>query len=147
MSKEVSYSTFGSDIIGGIFNYTIKPNNSLYALAQCWKTIRLGGRHASCESCLNTADLELHKYCPFSRGAIVWMLGCLLKYSDANFIGVSDKENGFCEISSEFNDNPKLIKNKLCELFIRFSYVAVHGSLKAKGKRNNVKREKTFWYG
>lgn len=67
-----------------------------------------------------------------------------LKYLDSNFLGISYPKNEFYEINSEFNDNPELIESKLIELFTQLGYIAVRGSLKAKGSQIILNKKRLY---
>lgn len=71
----------------------------------------------------------LRKRCPLSHGAIIWMVGCLLKYSDINFFGISDTSNRLYGVNPKLVDDPMLIQNKFLVLFTRLRCQVVSGSL------------------
>lgn len=87
-----------------------EKNTSIYGLAQYWHYIGKDKRpayyNAACKSYLSRASLQLHKLCPLNRGAIIWVIDCLLKHSDSLFFGRIDMDNALYEMSSEVVDNP-----------------------------------------
>ncbi|ONI12952.1 hypothetical protein PRUPE_4G193700 [Prunus persica] len=70
----------------------------------------------SCESCLSRANQQIRMPCTLNRGAIIWMFECFLKYSDTNFIGVIDTNNGIYLMSSKFGGDLTLIQLKVYQL-------------------------------
>ncbi|KAL6277281.1 hypothetical protein ACE6H2_020882 [Prunus campanulata] len=44
------------------------------------------------------------------------MVGCLIKYSDANFFAIIDTNNGIYGNHPEFVDNPILFQTKVCQV-------------------------------
>ncbi|XP_076892502.1 cysteine-rich receptor-like protein kinase 2 [Bidens hawaiensis] len=56
-------------------------NDSVYVLAECWKTLS----PSSCRACLENASMSLTKCSPWSEGRVLNM-GCFMRYSDTNFL-------------------------------------------------------------
>ncbi|XP_076883100.1 cysteine-rich receptor-like protein kinase 2 [Bidens hawaiensis] len=56
-------------------------NDSVYVLAQCWKTLS----PSSCRACLENASMSLTKCSPWSERRVL-NLGCFMRYSDTNFL-------------------------------------------------------------
>ncbi|KAJ0717618.1 putative non-specific serine/threonine protein kinase [Helianthus annuus] len=56
-------------------------NNSVYVLAQCWKTLS----PSSCKACLENATVSISKCLPWSEGRVL-NTGCFMRYSDTNFL-------------------------------------------------------------
>ncbi|KAB2609321.1 cysteine-rich receptor-like protein kinase 42 [Pyrus ussuriensis x Pyrus communis] len=61
---------------------------SVYALAQCWKTINASG----CRECLEEAGASLVGCVPGVEGRAMFA-GCFLRYSNENFYGIEDGSN------------------------------------------------------
>ncbi|KAI7729774.1 hypothetical protein M8C21_017971 [Ambrosia artemisiifolia] len=56
-------------------------NQSVYVLAECWKTLSPD----SCRACLNNASVWISKCLPWSEGRVL-NTGCFMRYSDTNFL-------------------------------------------------------------
>ncbi|KAI7753982.1 hypothetical protein M8C21_015547 [Ambrosia artemisiifolia] len=56
-------------------------NDSVYVLAQCWKTLS----PSSCRACLENASGSITKCSPWSEGRVL-NAGCFMRYSDTNFL-------------------------------------------------------------
>lgn len=56
-------------------------NESVYVLAQCWKTLNA----SSCRSCLESASNLMLQCLPWSEGRAL-NTGCFMRYSDVNFL-------------------------------------------------------------
>ncbi|KAI3516204.1 hypothetical protein L1887_15115 [Cichorium endivia] len=56
-------------------------NESVYVLAQCWKTLNA----SSCRSCLDIASNLILGCLPWSEGRAL-ITGCFMRYSDVNFL-------------------------------------------------------------
>ncbi|KAD2803940.1 hypothetical protein E3N88_37317 [Mikania micrantha] len=56
-------------------------NNSIYVLAECWKTLSPN----SCRACLENASESISKCLPWSEGRVL-NTGCFMRYSDINFL-------------------------------------------------------------
>ncbi|KAL8253628.1 hypothetical protein R6Q59_031849 [Mikania micrantha] len=56
-------------------------NNSVYVLAECWKTLSPN----SCRACLENASESMSKCLPWSEGRVL-NTGCFMRYSDINFL-------------------------------------------------------------
>lgn len=55
--------------------------NSVYVLAECWKTLS----PRSCRACLKNASMSITKCLPWSEGRVL-NTGCFMRYSDTNFL-------------------------------------------------------------
>jgi hypothetical protein len=60
-----------------------------YGLALC----RGDAEVSDCRTCVNEASSEIHKLCPYNKGAIIWYDNCLLKYLNSDFLGQIDNQN------------------------------------------------------
>ncbi|KAK1419996.1 hypothetical protein QVD17_29487 [Tagetes erecta] len=56
-------------------------SNSVYVLAECWKTLS----PMSCRACLENASMSITKCLPWSEGRVL-NTGCFMRYSDTNFL-------------------------------------------------------------
>nr|GEU47789.1 cysteine-rich receptor-like protein kinase 2 [Tanacetum cinerariifolium] len=56
-------------------------NESVYVLANCWKTLNA----SSCRSCLEDASASILQCLPWSEGRVL-NAGCFMRYSDTNFL-------------------------------------------------------------
>lgn len=116
----------------GVINRTIQSikeqNTYVYGLAQCWRSI-WKDKWYTCQGCISKASQELPKCCSLSHGAIILIMGCLVKYSDINFFGISDTYNGFYVVSTNFNDDPIWIRYKIGTLFTWLGLKVIGGSL------------------
>jgi hypothetical protein len=62
-----------------------------YGLALCRGDVKA----TDCRTCVNEATREIHKRCPYNKGAIIWYDNCLLKYVNTDFFGKIDNQNKF----------------------------------------------------
>ncbi|KAG2687966.1 hypothetical protein I3760_09G073400 [Carya illinoinensis] len=62
-----------------------------YGLALCRGDVGA----SDCKTCVNEASNEIHKRCPYNKGAIIWYDNCLLKYLNQDFFGQIDNQNKF----------------------------------------------------
>ncbi|KAL4614425.1 hypothetical protein ACB092_07G053700 [Castanea dentata] len=63
----------------------------------------------TCKTCVNKASNELHKRCPYNKGAIIWYDNCLLKYLNTDFFHQIDNQNKFfIKLAKEASISPKL---------------------------------------
>jgi hypothetical protein len=62
-----------------------------YGLALCRGDVEA----TDCRTCVNEATAEIHKRCPYNKGAIIWYDNCLLKYVNTDFLGKIDNKNKF----------------------------------------------------
>ena len=46
-------------------------------------------------TCVNEASNEIHRLCPYNKGAIIWYDNCLVKYLNKDFFGEIDNQNKF----------------------------------------------------
>nr|XP_043613301.1 cysteine-rich receptor-like protein kinase 2 [Erigeron canadensis] len=60
---------------------TAGSNDSVYVLAECWKTLS----PSSCRACLMNASASITKCLPWSEGRAL-NTGCFMRYSDTNFL-------------------------------------------------------------
>nr|XP_023884992.1 cysteine-rich repeat secretory protein 38-like [Quercus suber]POF22530.1 cysteine-rich repeat secretory protein 38 [Quercus suber] len=71
---------------------------------------------ADCKACVNDASNEIHKLCPYDKGAIIWYDNCLLKYSNKDFLGQVDNENWFFMSNVQNVSEPTIFNQKTREL-------------------------------
>ncbi|KAF3951092.1 hypothetical protein ACB098_07G042800 [Castanea mollissima] len=71
---------------------------------------------ADCKACVNDASNEIHKLCPYDKGAIIWYDNCLLKYSNKDFLGQIDNENWFFMSNVQNVSEPTIFNQKTREL-------------------------------
>ncbi|KAK9063458.1 hypothetical protein SSX86_017328 [Deinandra increscens subsp. villosa] len=71
-------------------------NDSVYVMAECWKTLS----PSSCRACLENASASIAKCLPWSEGRVL-NTGCFVRYSDTDFLNPlpassssSNKDNG-----------------------------------------------------
>ena len=83
-----------------------------YGLALCRGDIAA----ADCKACVNEASNEIHKRCPYDKGAIIWYDNCLLKYSNKDFLGQIDNENWFYLLNVQNVSEPTIFNQKTREL-------------------------------
>ena len=65
-----------------------------------------------CKTCVNEASNEIHKLCPYDKGAIIWYDNCHLKYSNKDFLGQIDNENWFSLLNVQNVSNPTIFNQK-----------------------------------
>ncbi|KAM4097985.1 hypothetical protein ACJW30_07G043200 [Castanea mollissima] len=83
-----------------------------YGLALCRRDIAA----ADCKACVNEASNEIHRRCPYDKGAIIWYDNCLLKYSNKDFLGRIDNENWFSLLNVKNVSEPTIFNQKTREL-------------------------------
>jgi hypothetical protein len=71
---------------------------------------------ADCRTCINEASTEIHKLCPYNKGAIVWYDNCLLKYINTDFLGKIDDQNKFYMWNLRNVSDPTTFNQKTREL-------------------------------
>ena len=71
---------------------------------------------ADCKACVNDASNEIHKLCPYDKGAIIWYDNCLLKYSNKDFLGQIDNENWFSILNVQNVSESNILNQKAREL-------------------------------
>ncbi|XP_030964904.1 putative receptor-like protein kinase At4g00960 [Quercus lobata] len=71
-------------------NYTFdtSSNGGIYGLFLCRGDLS----NINCQNCVKVASNFITSKCPLNRSAIVWNAGCMLRYSDFNFFGVSQTQ-------------------------------------------------------
>ncbi|CAL1406884.1 unnamed protein product [Linum trigynum] len=67
------------------------PDQTTYGLANC----RGDSTPSHCQACIVEAITTVHKTCPYSKEAIIWLDNCYLKYSSVRFFGRVDVRNKF----------------------------------------------------
>ncbi|KAK7817182.1 antimicrobial ginkbilobin-2-like protein [Quercus suber] len=82
-----------------------------------------------CKTCVNEASNEIHRLCPYDKGAIIWYDNCLLKYSNKNFLGQIDNENWFSLLNVQNVSDPTIFNQKTRELL---SQLATEASVTTK---------------
>ncbi|XP_062162935.1 cysteine-rich repeat secretory protein 38-like [Alnus glutinosa] len=83
-----------------------------YGLALC----RGGVEATDCRTCVNQASAEIHKRCPYNKGAIIWYDNCLLKYLNTDFLGQIDNQNKFYLLKLRNVSEPTSFNQKTSEL-------------------------------
>ncbi|XP_022139943.1 putative receptor-like protein kinase At4g00960 [Momordica charantia] len=77
----------------GFFNSSAgRTPDAVYGLFQC------GGdaTNATCRNCVIEASRNIaHQYCPLSKGVVVWLDDCVLRYSDQIFFSLVSREPSF----------------------------------------------------
>ncbi|KAM3742041.1 hypothetical protein ACB098_07G042900 [Castanea mollissima] len=115
-----------------------------YGLALCRRDIAA----ADCKACVNEASNEIHRRCPYDKGAIIWYDNCLLKYSNKDFLGRIDNENWFSLLNVKNVSEPTIVNQKTRELL---SQLAKGASFTVKkygvGELNLGLGESTKLYG
>ncbi|KAK7858486.1 antimicrobial ginkbilobin-2-like protein [Quercus suber] len=76
-----------------------------------------------------SASNEIHRLCPYDKGAIIWYDNCLLKYSNKNFLGQIDNENLFSLLNVQNVSDPTIFNQKTRELL---SQLATEASVTTK---------------
>ncbi|ONI18537.1 hypothetical protein PRUPE_3G221400 [Prunus persica] len=104
--KNISDLGYKSGVTNGTSKSIIEQNTFIYGLVQCWNYLLKDSPYTPCKKCVSTASLELRKRCPSNRGAIIWMVSCLLKYSNIKSFGASDTNNRIYETNSKFINDP-----------------------------------------
>ncbi|KAL5725076.1 hypothetical protein ACHQM5_008261 [Ranunculus cassubicifolius] len=64
-------------------------NETVYVLANCWRTVNA----SRCRDCLNDAAASAMKCLPWSEGRVM-NTGCVLRYSDTDFLNHPQRGNG-----------------------------------------------------
>nr|POE49779.1 cysteine-rich repeat secretory protein 38 [Quercus suber] len=82
-----------------------------------------------CKTCVKEASNEIHRLCPYDKGAIIWYDNCLLKYSNKNFLGQIDNENLFSLLNVQNVSDPTIFNQKTRELL---SQLATEASVTTK---------------
>jgi hypothetical protein len=83
-----------------------------YGLALCRGDVEA----TDCRTCVNEASSEIHKRCPYNKGAIIWYDHCLLKYLNTDFLGQIDNQNKFYLWNVQKVSEPTTFNQKTREL-------------------------------
>ncbi|KAB1200578.1 Cysteine-rich repeat secretory protein 38 [Morella rubra] len=83
-----------------------------YGLALCRGDVAA----RDCKNCVSEASNEIHKRCPYNKGAIIWYDNCLLKYQNRDFFGQIDNQNKFYMYNVRNVGNPTTFNQKTREL-------------------------------
>ncbi|KAB1200579.1 Cysteine-rich repeat secretory protein 38 [Morella rubra] len=83
-----------------------------YGLALCRGDVAA----KDCKTCVSEASNEIHKRCPYNKGAIIWYDNCLLKYLNRDFFGQIDNQNKFALYNIRVVSNPTTFNQKTREL-------------------------------
>lgn len=75
----------------------------IYSLALCRGDMPI---FFDCNKCIAEAGKWLRKSCPLNKAAIAWFEGCLLKYSNNNFIGKIDSTGPYYVIRKQNESSP-----------------------------------------
>ena len=70
---------------------------------------------------LKTLLGNLHKRCPYNKGAIIWYDNCLLKYLNTDFFHQIDNQNKFFMWNVKNVSNPTTFNNKTKELLSKLA--------------------------
>ncbi|XP_021294290.1 cysteine-rich repeat secretory protein 38-like [Herrania umbratica] len=105
LSIQAPPSGFGLGSIG-------QDPNQAYGLALCRGDVST----PDCETCIVEAGSEIRKRCPSNKGAIIWYDNCLLKYSNTEFFGQIDNQNGFYMSNLQNVSDPQSFNQKTEEL-------------------------------
>lgn len=81
VAKAVSSALTNVDFFSREAMVSGNVNESVYVLAQCWKTLNA----SSCRSCLESASSLMLQCLPWSEGRAL-NTGCFMRYSDVNFL-------------------------------------------------------------
>ncbi|KAI7742006.1 hypothetical protein M8C21_024073, partial [Ambrosia artemisiifolia] len=81
-----------SEYFGRVQMLVANGNESVYVLAECWRSLNL----SSCKACLDNASLLIDKCLPWSEGRVL-NTGCFMRYSDTDFL------NAVPDTSSSYN--------------------------------------------
>ncbi|KAJ0544848.1 putative protein kinase RLK-Pelle-DLSV family [Helianthus annuus] len=76
----VTDATRSSDYFARVPMLTASRNESVYVLAQCWRTLS----PSACRACLENASETITKCIPWSEGRVL-NTGCFMRYSDTDF--------------------------------------------------------------
>ncbi|KAL7588355.1 hypothetical protein Lser_V15G41142 [Lactuca serriola] len=79
--KSVTDALTNVDYFAREVTVSANGNESVYVMAQCWKTLN----SSSCRSCLDTASNLMLQCLPWSEGRAL-NTGCFMRYSDVNFL-------------------------------------------------------------
>ncbi|KAL8253627.1 hypothetical protein R6Q59_031848 [Mikania micrantha] len=77
----VTDATRDSGYFGRVRMQVARQNESVYVLAECWRTLSPG----SCSACLENASASITKCLPWSEGRAL-NTGCFMRYSDVDFL-------------------------------------------------------------
>jgi hypothetical protein len=83
-----------------------------YGLALCRGDVEA----TDCRTCVNEASSEIHKRCPYNKGAIIWYDHCLLKYLNTDFLRQIDNQNKFYMWNVRNVSEPTTFNQKTREL-------------------------------
>ncbi|KAB5533832.1 hypothetical protein DKX38_016918 [Salix brachista] len=72
-------------------NFYNDSSNGIYSLYLCRGDVS----NNTCQTCINTATLEIQRQCASNGTAIIWYDECMLRYSITNFLGVYQTSPGF----------------------------------------------------
>ncbi|XP_020217638.1 cysteine-rich receptor-like protein kinase 2 isoform X3 [Cajanus cajan] len=81
-------------------------NQSVYVLADCWRTLD----QSSCKACLENASSSILGCFPWSEGRAL-NTGCFMRYSDTDFLN-KEQENGSSRGSNDSEKLAKTLQNK-----------------------------------
>ncbi|KAM0062390.1 putative protein kinase RLK-Pelle-DLSV family [Helianthus debilis subsp. tardiflorus] len=77
----VTDASRSSEYFGRVQMLVASGNESVYVLAQCWRSLSPN----SCRACLDNASLSIAKCLPWSEGRAM-NTGCFMRYSDTDFL-------------------------------------------------------------
>lgn len=72
-----------------------------------------------CKACVVDASSEIHKRCPYNKGAAIYYDNCLLKYSNIDFYGKIDNQNTFYMLNVKSVNDSESSFNKKTRALLR----------------------------
>ncbi|KAI7729778.1 hypothetical protein M8C21_017975 [Ambrosia artemisiifolia] len=107
-------------------------NNSVYVLAQCWKTLS----PSSCMACLENASISISTCLPWSEGRVL-NTGCFMRYSDTNFLNPLPVSNSLSSSNKGSYDAEKMAKI-LNDSSLNFKYSTVEKATEYWNESNKL---------
>ncbi|TYH04917.1 hypothetical protein ES288_A08G044100v1 [Gossypium darwinii] len=100
--NSATYSTYNTYTIIGS-----SPQDVVYGLYQCRGDLSM----PDCATCVARAITKAGSYCPSACGGAVQLQGCYVKYDNATFLGVQDKNMVFkkCGPSVEYDKESEIV--------------------------------------
>ncbi|MFS7994861.1 putative protein kinase RLK-Pelle-DLSV family [Helianthus anomalus] len=77
----VTDASRSSEYFGRVQMLVASGNESVYVLAECWRSLS----PSSCHACLDNASLSIAKCLPWSEGRVM-NTGCFMRFSDTDFL-------------------------------------------------------------
>ncbi|CAK8566657.1 unnamed protein product [Lathyrus sativus] len=113
-------------------NFTIvasNPNDVVYGLYQCRGDLSM----PDCASCVSRAVSRAGDICSVTRGGVVQLEGCYVKYDNIKFLGVEDKTVVLKKCGSSIGYDPSTRDAVLAGMVGSGGYFRVGGSGQVKG--------------